>query len=243
MIVQPDFLDHWKTQLLIDILDDELAPMYVIRLWAHCQNRKTQTIPNGNPSVTKAICRAVKHDAEKFHSAMIESGFIEVLNGDLIAHDWNDVNSSLIRNWNNGRLGGRPKKKNPEETQLKPKDNPVKTPSKPIREEKSRLDKKTSTGDDDGVFKISEETFLKNPEYDMLVASDKMRPITIEQYVGLKHIYPHIDHERTIRECLACTVGMDDVEKPFAFLKRFFGNAPEKQRPVVAQDIKGCIVC
>lgn len=238
MIVQPDFLDHWKTQLLIDLLDDESAPIYVIRLWGHCQNRKTHAIPSGNPNTTKAICRALKHDAKKFHDAMVDSGFLCVDGDNLVAHDWNDVNSTLVRNWSNGAKGGRPKKK----TQPEPKQNPPTTQTKPIREEKSRLEKTTTESGGSG-FQISEETFLKNPEYNTLVASDKMRPITIEQYVGLKHIYPQIDHVKAIRDCLACTLGMDTVENPFAFLKKFFSDAPEKKAPMKIEDKKGIIVC
>jgi len=141
MIVQPDFLDHWKTRLLVDLLDDESAPLYVIRLWAHCQNRKTHVIPNGNPNITKAICKASCHGAEKFHSAMIEAGFIAIKNGELVAHDWNSINSTLVRNWANGKLGGRPRKENPTVTQPEPKDNPQVTQPKPRREEKSRVEK------------------------------------------------------------------------------------------------------
>jgi hypothetical protein len=159
MIVQPDFLDHWKTELLIDLLNDPAAPLYVIRLWAHCQNRKTQTIPSGNPNITKAICKASNHDAKKFHDAMLEAGFIEEQDGELIAHGWGDINATLLRNWNNGAKGGRPPKKNPAETQRKPSGNPAKTQPEPIRLDKSRVDKSrvetTSTkqpGEVDDVF-------------------------------------------------------------------------------------------
>jgi hypothetical protein len=41
VIVDPDFLDHWRTRMLVDALGgDECAPMYVIRVWAHCQQRR-----------------------------------------------------------------------------------------------------------------------------------------------------------------------------------------------------------
>jgi hypothetical protein len=131
MIVSPDFLDHWKTRMLIDALGDNCAPIYVIRLWAHCQNRKTHILPSDNPEVTKAICQA-PHDAKLFHSAMIAAGFIEVLDGKTVAHEWDSVNAYLINSWANGKKGGRPPKK----TQTKPKQNPELTQSKPIREEK-----------------------------------------------------------------------------------------------------------
>jgi hypothetical protein len=44
MIVDPDFLDHWRTRMLVDALQDECAPMYIIRVWAHCQQRRGDTL-------------------------------------------------------------------------------------------------------------------------------------------------------------------------------------------------------
>lgn len=143
MIVQPDFLDHWKTGLLIELLDDQCAPMYVLRLWAHCQNRKTHGFPRVNPAITKAICKA-PHSAEFFENCMVEAGFIEIIDNEIVAHDWADVNASLITSWENGKKGGRPKKKpteNPRVTQAKPAGNPNETDKR--REEKIRVDEKT----------------------------------------------------------------------------------------------------
>ena len=137
MIVQPDFLEHWKTRMLCDLLDDKSAPIYVIALWAYCQNRKTHRLPSGNPEVTKAICKA-PHEAKKFHSAMISAGFIEILDGETVAHEWDSINSYLINSWENGKKGGRPTKR----TQTKPTGNPDVTQSEPIREEKRRVDER-----------------------------------------------------------------------------------------------------
>jgi hypothetical protein len=154
MIIQPDFLDHWKTALLIDLLKDPSAPLYIIRLWAHCQNRKTHGLPTGNPAAIKAICRASNHDANDFLQALIDSGFVEKQGDELIAHGWSETNSYLINSWENGLHGGRPKKQtqkkpagNPQETHRKPTENPTVTQTEPIsnREEKSsnREDKKS----------------------------------------------------------------------------------------------------
>lgn len=144
MIVQPDFLDHWKTQLLIDTLSDPSAPLYVIRLWAHCQNRKTHGFPRVNPNMVKSICKAVNHDAEVFEKAMLEAGFIRIEAGNIIAHDWEVINASLIANWENGRRGGRPRNNNPEKTHglthKKPIANPGETDK--IREDKIREEKR-----------------------------------------------------------------------------------------------------
>jgi hypothetical protein len=151
MIVQPDFLEHWKTSLLIELLDDKCAPLYVIRLWGHCQNRKTHRFPRVSPSITKAICKA-PHDAEKFENAMIDSGFIRIEGGDVVAHEWDVINASLIANWENGKKGGRPPKK----THKKPIGNPDVTDKR--REEKiddTKAKEKTSNYD------LVKESFCK----------------------------------------------------------------------------------
>jgi|GEM_PF-3922869 len=139
MIVQPDFLDHWKTQLLIETLEDPTAPLYVIRLWAHCQNRKTHRFPRVNPAITKAICKASKHAPDVFENAMVECGFIRIEDGDVVAHDWEHVNASLIAAWVNGKKGGRPKEKTHGLTLPKPRANPNETDKS--RVDKSRLEK------------------------------------------------------------------------------------------------------
>ena len=137
MIIQPDFLDHYKTVMLCDMLDDPCAPLYLIRLWGHCQNRKTHRFDWVNPIKLKAVCKS-PHDADLFHSSMIECGFLRIESGETVAHEWDSINASLIANWENGKKGGRPKNK----TQTKPMGIPSKTHAEPIREEKKGLEKK-----------------------------------------------------------------------------------------------------
>ena len=108
MIIEPDFLDHWKTRLLMRLLDTEAAPNYVIRLWSHCQTRKTNIFPEWSPVILSSVCRW-PGDADVFWSAMLQT-FCRVEDGYLIAHQWDEVNASLIAAWSNGGKGGRPKK-------------------------------------------------------------------------------------------------------------------------------------
>jgi hypothetical protein len=139
MIVDPDFLDHWKTRMLADTLNDELAPIYVIRLWGHCQTRRSWEfdIPaNG----VKALCR-YPGDAEILDLALQSSGFISRQDGIVTVVGWDEHNASLIANWLNGKRGGRPKKANPTKTHGLPMDNPQKTHGEPIREDRIREDK------------------------------------------------------------------------------------------------------
>ena len=124
MIIEPDFLDHWKTRLLMRLLDTDAAPNYVIRLWSHCQTRKTNIFPEWSPVILSSVCRW-PGDADVFWSAMLQT-FCRVEDGYLIAHQWDEVNASLIAAWSNGGKGGRPKKPtgnprvNPEPNQVNP---------------------------------------------------------------------------------------------------------------------------
>lgn len=110
MIVRPDFLDHWKTQLLVRLLDDPCAPIYVIRLWGYCQSSKTHGFLPGNPEAIAGIARYPK-DAKTLLEALLQTFVEPSEGGKYCCHDWEEVNSSLIASWENGEKGGRPPKK------------------------------------------------------------------------------------------------------------------------------------
>lgn len=216
MIVSPDFLDHWKTRMLIDALGDNCAPIYVIRLWAHCQNRKTHILPSDNPEVTKAICQA-PHDAKLFHSAMIAAGFIEVLDGKTVAHEWDSVNAYLINSWANGKKGGRPPKK----TQTKPKQNPELTQSKPIREEKIRETSSDVHDDDDDLYSI-----IKSCNVFSHISHERFKLI-MRPFWRLKNT------EQSLRKaCLKATSPDAVIHKAEGWLIKFLENEPEKSKEV-----------
>lgn len=107
MIVEPDFLDHWKTRLLVRLLGTESAPIYVLRLWAHCQARKTDRFTGWKPDVLASVCRW-DGDSKLLWESMLQT-FTKVEGETLIAHDWAECNAALISAWTNGKLGGRPK--------------------------------------------------------------------------------------------------------------------------------------
>lgn len=109
MIVDPDFFDHWRTRIVYDLLgEDDLTPIYIMRIWAHCQSRKATRFDGMSPLGLKALCR-FKGDAVALESALIEAGFI-VRDGTAIdVPKWAQHNAKLIANWQNGLTGGRPK--------------------------------------------------------------------------------------------------------------------------------------
>lgn len=126
VIVQPNFLDHWKTRLLQSELgDDPLAPTYILRIWGHCQEQKTHRFPKLSAPALAAIC-CFKTSPEQLWLAMQTAGFIEVKNTTVEVHEWDKYNSGLITSWSNGKKGGRPKKPTgiPRATHGKPGDNP-----------------------------------------------------------------------------------------------------------------------
>ncbi len=149
MIVDPDFMDHWRTGMVADAIGDPMAPVYILRLWAHCQGRKSDRFVMPTAGL-KAQCRAPV-DAKLFEQALIEAGFIQRDGETIIVTGWAEKNASLIAAWDNGSKGGRPKKNqeeakteptgNPPETQTEPGDDPAATQPKPIRVDKSREDK------------------------------------------------------------------------------------------------------
>ena len=143
MLIDTDFLDHWRTRALVDLLGgDELAPLYLIRLWGHCQTRRADTfeIPTAG---LKALCRYAG-DANRLESALIEAGWVERDGRNLRACKWLQKNSGMFARWENGKSGGRPKKPtdNLSETGQEPAANQHRTSGEPIREEKRREEKK-----------------------------------------------------------------------------------------------------
>jgi hypothetical protein len=155
MIITPDFPDHWKTRMLVDLLGgDEMAPVYLIRLWGHCQNQKKSHFKALPPQALKAICH-YHGKANELEEALTAAGYIERgKNNSVTVRGWSEMNASLIAAWDNGLRGGRPRKNNnPSKTQAKPTGNPRVTHGEPKRnpdvtDREDRIDKREkSTAD------------------------------------------------------------------------------------------------
>jgi hypothetical protein len=135
MIVQPNFLDHHKTrQLVLELGGDELAPLYVLRLWAHCQNQKKSRFAKMSATALCAICCA-KCSPEQLWLALQNSGFVRLRGDVLIVHEWDEYNQSLLTSWENGKKGGR-KLKAQLSTRGEPGENPRVTGGGSDREDK-----------------------------------------------------------------------------------------------------------
>ena len=140
VIVDPDFTEHWKIRMLVGLLEgDEVAPVYVLRLWAHCQNRRQDTFDNLTPEALKALCR-FPGNANKLDSSLVTSGFIRRNEKTIKVLNWADYNASLLAAWKNGTKGGRPTK--PLGSKSKTQDKPTGSRVEKSREDESRVEKK-----------------------------------------------------------------------------------------------------
>lgn len=133
MIVDPDFLDHWRTGMVVAALADDRAPFYILRIWGHCQHRKKDRFEGMPAEGLRALCR-FNGDAAALEKALIDGKFIKREGDDVIVLDWAEKNASLLAAWENGAKGGRPPKpkENPRVPEQEPNGNPDETGSKPI---------------------------------------------------------------------------------------------------------------
>lgn len=104
--------------VLTDLLaGDALAPVYVIRLWAHCQNKKAWAFPDMSALQFKAVCQGiVAHKPEAFLDAFVTAGYCARDGAGFAVPSWEQLNTQLIAAWTNGARGGRPTGKNPTKT-------------------------------------------------------------------------------------------------------------------------------
>ena len=201
MIVDPDFVDHWKTRMLVDLLDfDEAAPVYVVRLWSHCQLRRAWEFDGMTAIALRSICR-YKGDADKFEAALVASGFVVRSGSVLIAKGWDEYNSTLIASWTNGKKGGRPKSTavNPTETQEKPTGLPTGNQAGKrldrIRSDEIRSEENTSSPS----ATQSADVFLTFP----VAGAPGTWNLTVPQVDEWSELYPSIDIRAECRKALA----------------------------------------
>lgn len=102
MIIQPDFLRHWKTRKLISMTGDPAAPLALIRLWGHCQTSRRWTFPGLKRDDLAAICewpdaKTAKLSCEK---ALVACAWISrIRGGGYTVNGWEHWNKNLVANW------------------------------------------------------------------------------------------------------------------------------------------------
>ena len=247
MIVTADFLDHWKTKRLIQLLDDPEAPCGLLRLWAHCQNRKAYRFDPDklNPSNVKGITQS-RADKNALWNALVESGFLDLHeDGSIEAHGFSDANAQLVSNWENGKKGGRPSKEKPSEnptgTHSEPKDE-----KKDERDEEERIEKQGENGEEETARPFSpsprKQAFWHGKDYSkteipeirnyedihrikdpviacMAVSKDRSKSMYGFLVKGLQKSLDAGLSEETLKECL------------LALCARLFGEQKAGERP------------
>jgi hypothetical protein len=111
MIVRPGIYRHWKYRKLSSLSGFEYPIVWLTKLWGHCEEQRRCTLP-ADPDQLAGICEYPgPSDSRTFTDWLIQSGFLDFINGEYQVHQWNEYNRTLINSWNNGAKGGRPPKR------------------------------------------------------------------------------------------------------------------------------------
>jgi hypothetical protein len=99
MIVEPDFIHHWKFEALCTAVGDGLAAKALLRLWGYAQSRKQWIFPLDALKLA-SIC-GVREDLEGFWSHMTgRAGWIEARGGGWFElRGWAHLNRAMIQAW------------------------------------------------------------------------------------------------------------------------------------------------
>jgi hypothetical protein len=152
MIVDPYFFEHWKTRELIRLTGDPSAPLFILKLWAHCQQRRRWRLDI--PDAALAMICGWTGEPQKLREIFLELRFIDPSsNGILIVHEWRKFNRYLVSAWANGRKGGRKHK-----TDRLPVGKRSGTDRQPVTSSLVLSSNKHTEGDSKGKQTISAET-------------------------------------------------------------------------------------
>jgi hypothetical protein len=159
MIVHPDFFHHFKTRKLIELAGNDVAPLWVLKLWAYCQIKRTSRFENLSDAILADICEC-KNSRVPVRQLLLDCGFIVQDGNTTIVHDWDNVNASLLASWRNGMRGGWPGAKR---THGKPTGSPRATDGQPTPS--YLINKSTSTREEYlGSPRASESEEQPKPE-------------------------------------------------------------------------------
>ena len=132
MILKKGFFGHHKTLRLITVLKDQNAPLYVLKLWAHCEDKRTWEFIWPDDRL-KWIC-GFPDEEHVLRAALMTCGFI-IQNPNepmgFTVHEWAEHNRKIVSSWDNGAKGGRPRK--PKQNQSITQQNPPNTNTKEVQ--------------------------------------------------------------------------------------------------------------
>jgi hypothetical protein len=99
MILETDFLTHWKFEALCGAIGDARAFRALIRLWTHAQVRKQWIFPL-DPLKLASIC-GVREEVEAFWEHMTgRAGWVEARGGGWFElRGWANINRAMIQAW------------------------------------------------------------------------------------------------------------------------------------------------
>ena len=102
MIVEADFVNHWKTRALANSIGSAEALRAILLLWSHCQTRRAWEF-RLSPLMLAGICDFAGA-ADVLWQAMTELEFLEPgeEEGWWQVHDWGTVNAGLVGQWAGG---------------------------------------------------------------------------------------------------------------------------------------------
>ena len=121
MIIQPEFLTHWKVQALCGAIGRAEALTALLALWGNCQTSKSY-VHRFSPEKLAGICQ-YHGDPEHLLKTFVKLELLDPLeDGKYEVHGWAEKNASYKAAWANGAKGGA--KKSPSAILNSPQDDP-----------------------------------------------------------------------------------------------------------------------
>jgi hypothetical protein len=103
MIVEREFLDHWKTHLLRQLTGLPNAAEIPLRIWAYCESNRSDFIrDDGKGLVITGICR-VTCEPKRLLRSLLEARWLDRAEGGFVAHGWAEKNANWLQKIGAGR--------------------------------------------------------------------------------------------------------------------------------------------
>lgn len=118
MILHPHFFDHWKTRALVELTKRPESPLWLQRLWGHCQSNQQVTFRLPPIALKSICCVASEITPEQWFEYLLTCQFIEGDESRWTVRGWAEENAKLVANWKNGKEAAR--KRGPAQRKPKP---------------------------------------------------------------------------------------------------------------------------